>query len=104
MNFDEIVEDVYSKLGESDKQWLLAATEAQVRGLHYYTGMSIRNTYGLWDPTHVLTTNWANNPESRDMRDGVDYSNDHPDAVSNEILAAIWRKANQSLNSPTKIK
>jgi hypothetical protein len=100
MNFNQIVDDFWKSLDDGSIQFLQDSTEDQVRSLHHSAGMTIRNVYGLWEPSHPLTTNWSDNPKSHDMRDGVDYSKDHPDAVSNEILAAIWRKA----NGPTKIK
>jgi hypothetical protein len=94
MNFDQIVEDLSNNLHPDSVTWLQEHTERDARGLHHSLGMGIRNEYGLWDPEHPLTTNWAKNPESHDMRDGVDHSKDHPDAVSNEIIAALWRKHN----------
>lgn len=103
MNFDQIVEDVYVNLQEADVQWLQESTEDDARGLHHFTGMSIRNLYGLWVEDHPLTTNWHKKPEAHDVRLGTDYSKDHPDAVSNEILAAIWRRA-QNLNKATQVK
>ena len=92
MNFDQIVEDVYSNLQEEDIKWLQENTESDARGLHHMTGMAIRNSYGLWQEDHPLTGLRALD-EERDLRNGVDYSTFHPDSVSNEVLAAIWRKA-----------
>lgn len=45
---------------------------------------SIRNDYGLWH-CNDLTKNWRENESTRDVRDGVDYSHDHPDNVSELI-------------------
>ena len=45
----------------------------------------IRNQYGLWYD-NPLTRNWRENESSRDMRDGVDYSVDHPDNISLTIF------------------
>jgi hypothetical protein len=92
MDFDQIVEDLYGKLSEKELDEALKMTEGQMRGLHHGFGTWIRNTYGLWNPEHPLTTNWANNEAGRDIRDGTDYSKDHPDAVSNDILAALWHR------------
>jgi hypothetical protein len=52
-------------------------------------GRSIRNEYGLWEPDHPLTQHWHQNPECRNIVDGIDYSEDHPDAVSAEIIRVL---------------
>ena len=50
---------------------------------------SIRNDYGLWEFDHPLTQHWHMNPECRNIVDGVDYSEDHPDQVSVAILEVV---------------
>lgn len=52
-------------------------------------GRSIRNEYGLWESDHPLTQHWHQNPECRNIVDGIDYSEDHPDAVSAEIIRVL---------------
>lgn len=59
---------------------------------HHSLGRDLRNHFGLWNPVHPLTQHWHLNPECRNMVDGVDYSEDHPDAVSMDILRAIHSK------------
>ena len=49
----------------------------------------IRNHFHLWDTDHPLTQHWHLNPECRNIVDDVDYSEDHPDAVSSAILEAL---------------
>lgn len=48
---------------------------------HMNLGRYIRNKYSLW-----------NIPWTPEIRDGVDYSPFHPDAVSNTIIAEVWKK------------
>lgn len=48
----------------------------------------IRNQLGLW-ADHPLTQNWRENPDLRDIRNGVDYSVDHPDQVSDNICITV---------------
>lgn len=48
----------------------------------------IRNEYGLWH-NNPLTEKWRNQAESRDIRDGVDYSEDHPDNISVKIYDKV---------------
>ena len=65
-----------------------------VRARRYDFGMierRIRNEFGLWDPTHPLTAQWHAKPEERDVRDGIDHSVDHPDAISSAIHADLLR-------------
>lgn len=45
----------------------------------------IRNEYGLWDPKCPLTAHWHEKPDERFIRDGIDFSVDHPDSVSERI-------------------
>ena len=49
---------------------------------HLTLGMQIRNIYKLWDRPWV--------PELNEQ--GVDYSPNHPDAVSMRILEEVWKK------------
>jgi hypothetical protein len=99
MGFDQIVEDLYTNLHPDSAKWLQEHTEKEARGLHHGFGTAIRNEYGLWAEDHPLTGLRAQT-EPRDIHNSLDYSTFHPDAVSNEIIAALWRKA----NSPTQVK
>jgi hypothetical protein len=49
-----------------------------------FVGRHIRNEYGLWID-HPLTKRWREDETSRDIRNGVDYSVDHPDQMSETI-------------------
>ena len=49
---------------------------------------AIRNDYSLWY-FHPLTKNWRDNESGRDIRDGVDYSADHPDNMSEQIRERV---------------
>ena len=57
-------------------------------------GRAIRNELKLWH-THPLTRRWRTDEASRDIRDGVDYSIDHPDNISEEIRKAAVAILNQ---------
>lgn len=46
---------------------------------------AIRNDYSLWWES-PLTKRWREDEASRDIRDGVDYSVDHPDNISAVIF------------------
>lgn len=59
---------------------------------HSTLGMHLRNHYNLWDSNHPLTQHWHMYQDCRNMVDGTDYSEDHPDAVSMDILRAIHSK------------
>ena len=48
---------------------------------HHTLGQSIRDQYRLWE------RKWE-----PDLRDGIDYSPDHPDAVSQRVIEKTWEK------------
>lgn len=52
-------------------------------------GRAIRNDYGLWEFDHPLTQHWHMNPEARNIVDGIDHSEDHPDNVSALIFGLV---------------
>jgi hypothetical protein len=58
----------------------------------------IRNQYLLWDVTNPLTQHWHLNPEEREVIQGTDYSEDHPDAVSAAVLKALRVKLEKIKN------
>lgn len=55
----------------------------------------IRNECGLWSPDHPLTSNWHQNPGTRNIVYGVDYSLDHPDNIAALILDRIQTSSSQ---------
>ena len=57
---------------------------------HSTMGRHIRNEYGLWNTDHPLTKSWHTNL-NRDVRNGVDYSTDHPDHISSRVMELIWK-------------
>jgi hypothetical protein len=65
------------------------ATMAETAGYHLSMGMDIRNHYLLYH-TSPLTKRWRDNPYSHDIRFGIDFSPDHPDAISTLILKEVW--------------
>ena len=57
---------------------------------HHSIGRNIRNTYGLWNSENPSTKHWHNFPDDRLIIDGIDCSQDHPDAVSFDIIVLMW--------------
>lgn len=82
---EEMAQDAITKIHPNDAVWV---KECPTHELHHTLGRWIRNTYKLWD-SHPLTQNYFSYPECRDIREGIDYSEDHPDAVSNKIIKRI---------------
>lgn len=76
MTIDEIVLDIAKN--ESTKEIISNKREDLIL-LHHSSGMWIRNTYKLWERS------WE--PE---IRDGVDYSPNHPDAISQVIIEKLY--------------
>ena len=89
-----IASDVISKFGSELMDTIKLDTVTNARMLHHLFGRWIRNTYSLWYDNN-LTLHWRSNPDGRDMRDGVDYSKDHPDAVSADIITEVWNQLQQ---------
>jgi hypothetical protein len=58
---------------------LLSVARDELFTLHHTLGRSIRNEFLLWAKA------WT-----PDLIDGVDYSNDHPDAISSRIIEQVW--------------
>jgi uncharacterized protein YbdZ (MbtH family) len=90
----EIAANFVSSLSDGDRDFIIS-------GQHDFgmVGRHIRNQYGLWNEDCPLTENWHKHPEARDLRDGIDFSDDHPDAVSArivELAKAMIREGNIS--------
>jgi hypothetical protein len=86
----EIVEDLLEIMSEDDKDYLRTVEGFEKSILISALGRMIRNNYSLWQ-NNPLTKRWREEG-ANDMRDGVDYSEDHPDNVSSLILDEILVK------------
>lgn len=89
---EEIAQDLVSHLHPEDQEAIateFSAYEAMV-SVWAESGImrEIRNEYGLWH-TNPLTEKWRHNVRDRDIRDGVDFSEDHPDNVSAVIYKRV---------------
>lgn len=94
----EIVKDlVENKLDAQDQEYFGNMTLNQLRSTHRDLGMFIRNHYGLWVDS-PLTKSWRENESTRDIREGIDYSSDHPDAVSEQIIVDLHKFLQSYLN------
>jgi hypothetical protein len=87
-------DQIIDSIDASSMQCLQSMTKDQLALLHHTWGMSIRNEFGLWEPDHPLTKHWHECPDDHDIRNGIDFSEDHPDAVSMRIMLAVWKKVN----------
>lgn len=87
---DKIVDE----LDKDSVECLRSLPKERLWSLHHSWGMAIRNKFGLWKADHPLTKNWHTRPEAHLIRDGVDYSEDHPDAISMKIMKRVWEKVN----------
>lgn len=57
------------------------ADNGSMAGLHHSLGRAIRNNYNLWEIPHTP-----------DIRNGIDYSPEHPDAISDTLLKELWNR------------
>ena len=87
---DEISEADYSLLVAE----LKGTSSSDLVKYHHTWGTAIRNEFSLWATDHPLTKNWHQNPDDRNIVDGVDFSDDHPDSVSMRIMELVHKKIN----------
>ena len=71
----------FTSLPEEDQKEFRECHEEDLIRYHHGFGTYIRNKY-LWN-----NVEWE--PE---VHDGTDYSRNHPDAISQEIIRMLWRK------------
>lgn len=90
-SIEAIANDVITKLDEEATLYFSQCSLKDARLEHHTLGRWIRNSYNLWE-SNPLTERWRKDESSRDIRDGVDYSSDHPDQVSDEIIQLVWKK------------
>jgi len=91
-NFDEYVNTVSKWLEEAPvdlRQEFLSTPFEELTKFHHGLGTTIRNEFKLWEV-----------PWTAQLKDGVDYSADHPDAISMRIIAEVWKRFNCT-NQPT---
>ena len=82
--FEEIVETVlgwFIRASEPSRQSFKQSTKENLIRYHHSLGREIRNEFGLW------AEQWE--PK---LVDGVDMSEDHPDAISQRIIIEVWRR------------
>lgn len=96
--FDEIVDELVGEMDGFSRQWLAAAEEKHLIGLHHTTGSTLRNKYHLWDSNNPLIVEWYRAQSTGDKShidaNGCDAHPCHPDAVSMDIIKAVWRAVN----------
>lgn len=93
MTFEQIVDDIVSKMTDEDKTELSKLEAKDMIKFHHGVGTFIRNEYKLWERNNPLTALWVIDNESGNEKfivDGVDHHPCHPDAVSMDILYGIW--------------
>lgn len=83
MTVDEIAADIISKWDTATSEQFKNTPFDDLIQYHHGFGTAVRNEYKLWK------RQWT--PE---VRDGVDYSPEHPDAISQTIIETIWNKLN----------
>ena len=98
---EEIAQDVVSQLTPLDLKGIACdfRDRGQLEGMWLKTSFQreIRNEYSLWYE-NPLTERWRTDESSHDIRDGVDYSEDHPDNISAVIYNRIVELAKEKSN------
>lgn len=84
--FEEMVSLVcnwFERESDKAKSEFLNTPKEDLIKYHYRLGREIRLEFKLWE------THWKS-----DIRDGVDYSPDHPDQVSMRVIEEVWERMN----------
>lgn len=59
----------------------ITSTEPELYQYHHNLGQDIRNHFKLWEYEWVPV-----------LKEGADYSEDHPDHISMEVIKEVWRR------------
>lgn len=89
---DEILQDLIDGLSAQDWIDLKDMRKEEIGLLHMTTGMHIRNKYDMWKRPYTPT----------DIRNGVDYSPEHPDNACGVILERLWEHVQNHVPSPSE--
>lgn len=81
MTESEIATKVFSQFDIDARKKLASYPEGDLIFLHHGVGQDIRNEFKLWE------TVWE--PE---LVDGIDYSENHPDAISSRVIKQLWER------------
>ena len=87
MTEQEILDDIINSnnISEEDLEYIRTSDPIM---LHHGFGTWIRNHYKLWEV-----------PFEPELRDGVDYSPNHPDAISQRIVVRFHDHLNSKSNA-----
>lgn len=89
---EEIVDDLIASSQDDESIGVFIDTpEDRLAMFHHSLGTHIRNEYHLWN-TSPLTKHWRECEDERTTIDGIDHSEDHPDAVSMKIIIELHKK------------
>lgn len=94
---ERLVADIQNNMDHKDTLTLIGFDEDELVRLHHGFGTFLRNKYNLWNtqedkPKSILTKRWCEDPSTHDIRNGTDYSIDHPDSVSMMLIKLVYHK------------
>lgn len=81
MTVEQIADDILGKWTFATREEFKNTKFEDLIRYHHGFGTAIRNEYKLWE------RKWT--PE---VRNGVDYSPEHPDQISQTIIETMWKK------------
>ena len=79
--FEEIVTNLTEYVPLADREVLRDTKADDLTRYHHGFGTAVRNHFKLWE-----------NPWEPELRDGVDYSPNHPDQISMRIIREMWKR------------
>lgn len=83
VDIELIVQDLIDFTGKDILEGIKVMKKADLIGLHHSLGRYIRNSYRLWE------LKWEPH-----LVEGVDHSDEHPDAISMKIIYRLHEKLN----------
>ena len=92
ISIESIADQILREYPKDDLEFIRCGDIDRFIGARSMVLRHIRNDFGLWEFDHPLTQHWHQHPEAREIIDGADFSEDHPDQIANSILEVVRKK------------
>jgi len=83
-DMQKVIREEWSEEDQNSFYLMGIKNNGTMTDLHDTLGRAIRNRYNLW------SISWT-----PDIRDGIDWSPEHPDSISDTLLKELWSRGLQ---------
>jgi len=83
-DIQKIIREEWSEESQNEFYLMGIKNNETMASLHNTLGRKIRNKYKLWEI-----------PWEPEIRNGIDYSPNHPDCISDTLLKEVWNRGLQ---------